>query len=88
PTQPNDGGDLRYSVSIDGGDPVVFSLKEPFRSEGWKQNVLRGQALRSVAVKLDRGAHTVTVTALDPHIVADQLMIDPDPSRRFYLFPL
>lgn len=87
PTQPNDGGDLRYEVSIDGGEPTVFSLKEPFRSEGWKQNVLRGQALRSVPVSLAPGEHTVSIKALDPHIVADQLMIDPDPARKFYLFP-
>jgi hypothetical protein len=44
PTQPLDGGDLRYSVSIDGQEPVVYSLKEEYRSERWKTNVMRGQA--------------------------------------------
>ena len=72
PTQPNDNGDLRYSVSIDGNDPTVFSLKEPFRSEEWKQNVLRGQALRDLPVYLLSGRHTLTIRALDPHIVVDQ----------------
>ena len=72
PTQPNDNGDLRYSVSIDGGEPTVFSLKEPFRSEEWKQNVLRGQALREQRVHLSAGQHTLTIRALDAHIVFDQ----------------
>ena len=72
PTQPNDNCDLRYSVSIDGGEPTVFSLKEPFRSEEWKQNVLRGQALREQRVHLSAGQHTLTIRALDAHIVFDQ----------------
>ena len=72
PTQPNDNGDLRYSVSIDGGEPTVFNLKEPFRSEQWKQNVLRGQALREQKIQLSAGQHTITIRALDAHIVFDQ----------------
>ena len=72
PTQPNDNGDLRYSVGLDSGEPVVFNLKEPFRSEGWKQNVLRGQALREQKVHLSAGQHTLTIRALDAHIVVDQ----------------
>ncbi len=72
PTHAVDGGDIRYSVSVDGAEPTVYSLKEPFRSEQWKQNVLRGQALRSLPVSLDEGGHTLTVRALDEHIVVDQ----------------
>ena len=75
PTQPNDGGDLRYSVSIDGGEPTVFNLKEPFRSEEWKQNVLRGQAVRQQTVRLSAGQHILTICALDAHIVVDQWKI-------------
>ena len=72
PTQPNDNGDLRYRVSIDDSLPVVYSLKEPFRSEEWKQNVLRGQALRQQKVHLSEGRHTLTICAIDAHIVVDQ----------------
>ena len=72
PTQPNDNGDLRYSVSIDHQEPVVFNLKEPFRSEEWKLNVLRGQALRQQKVSLSKGVHTLTIRALDDHIIVDQ----------------
>jgi hypothetical protein len=77
PTQPNDNGDLRYSVSIDGGEPTIFNLKEPFRSEEWKQNVLRGQALREQKIHLFVGQHTLTIRALDAHIIIDQFSCVP-----------
>ena len=88
PTQPNDKGDLRYSVSIDGGAPVTYSLKEPYRSERWKQNVLRGQAVRQTETTLPAGRHTITITALDNHIILDQWMLDPKKDRKFYMFPV
>ena len=89
PTQPNDKGDLRFSVSVDGADPTVFSLKEPFRSERWKVNVLRGQAVRELKLDaLKAGNHTLVIKALDPHVLVDQWMIDYNPNRKFYLFPV
>ena len=89
PTQPNDGGDLRFSVSVDGGEPTVYTLKEPFRSEQWKLNVLRGQAVRQLKLNnLKRGTHMLKIKALDSHIVVDQWMIDSNPNRKFYLFPI
>ena len=72
PTHPADGKELRFSISIDGQVPIVFSLKEPFRSEQWKENVLRGQALRDVPVRLAEGVHTLTIHALDNHVVVDE----------------
>ena len=75
PTQPNDDGDLRFSVTIDSGDPVVYSLKEPFRSERWKQNVLSGQAVREMKAHLQKGRHVLTIRALDNHVVLDQLSV-------------
>lgn len=89
PTQPNDDGDIRLSVSVDGMEPKVFSLKEPFRSERWKLNVLRGQAVRSLPLKgLKAGSHSLTIRALDDHIVVDQWMVDSQAGRKFYLFPV
>ena len=75
PTQPNDDGDLRFCVSVDDRQSVVYSFKEPFRSERWKQNVLSGQAVRNTKVHLHQGHHAITVRALDNHIVFDQLRI-------------
>lgn len=89
PTQPNDNGDLRFSVSVDGSEPTVFSLKEPFRSEQWKRNVLRGQALRELPLnQLKAGSHTLTIRAIDSHIIVDQWMVDFKTNRKFYLFPI
>ncbi len=89
PAQPNDKGDLRFSVTVDGTEPTVFSLKEPFRSERWKLNVLRGQAVRDLKLTgLKAGKHSLTIKALDAHVVIDQWMIDCQENRRFYLFPV
>lgn len=88
PTQPKDSGDLRYSVSVDGGTATIHSLKEPFRSEQWKQNVLRGQALHKATVHLTTGEHTLSIQALDGQVIADQWMLDNLPTRQHYLFPV
>lgn len=88
PTQPDDRGDIRFSVSVDGGEAVVCSLKEPYRSENWKRNVMRGQAIKTIRHTLSRGKHTLSVTALDNHVVFDQWMADFRPEREFYVFPV
>ena len=76
PTHPLDGGDLRFSVAVDDSEPTVFSLKEPFRSEQWKLNVLSGQAHRSLTLHIPAGKHKLTVRALDDHIIVDQILME------------
>ena len=88
PTQPSDRGDLRYQVTLDSLPPVVISLKTPYRSEKWKENVLRGQALMKTPVRLTKGPHKLHIKALDDHIIADQWMIDFCPNREFYVIPV
>ncbi|MCI5505527.1 MAG: glycosyl hydrolase 115 family protein [Prevotella sp.] len=86
PTQPNDNGDIRFSASIDGGEERVFSLKEPFRSERWKLNVLRGQAVREINLDgLAAGKHSLRIKALDNHIIIDQWNVDFNKKRKIYL---
>ena len=75
-------------MSIDDAKPQVFSLKEPFRSERWKLNVLRAQTVREMPVKMQKGSHKVTIKALDHHVVIDQWMLDFDTQRKFYMFPV
>lgn len=87
PTQANDRGDIRFAVSIDGGEETVFSIKEPYRSEQWKKNVLRQQAVRNINCRLTNGEHTVKIRALDDHIILDQLMLDAKKNRNFYVIP-
>ena len=88
PTQPNDRGDLRYTVTLDNHEPVVISLKEPYRSEFWKKSVLRGQALKKTLVKVGQGKHTLKIQALDDNIVIDQWMLDFCKDREFYVIPV
>ena len=87
PTQPGDRGDLRYEVRIDDGAPTVISLKEPYRSEEWKRNVLRCQAQKQTPVRLTKGRHTLYIKALDEHIVVDQWMVDFNRNRALYVIP-
>jgi len=87
PTQPNDRGDLRYQVTLDSEQPVTISLKEKYRSDFWKQSVLRGQALKQTPVKVQKGHHTLKIKALDDHIILDQWMLDFKPGRKFYVIP-
>lgn len=88
PTQPNDKGDLRYQVTLDNQEPVVISLKEKYRSEFWKLSVLRGQALKTTPVNLQKGKHTLKIKALDDHIIMDQWMLDFKKNRKFYVIPV
>ena len=73
---------------MDGGDPQVISLKEKYRSEFWKKSVLRGQALKETPVTLAKGRHTLTIKALDEHVIIDQWMVDFKMGRKFYVIPV
>ena len=75
PTHPVDRGELRFTTTIDEEKTDTFNLKEPFRSERWKENVLRGQAIRTCNVHLEAGSHILTLHAVDPHIIVDQWAI-------------
>jgi len=88
PTQANDKGDIRFGVCCNEEEPTVFSIKEPFRSEQWKINVLRGQAIRTLKVHLKKGVNTIHIHAIDDHIVADQWMLDFKCGLPPYLFPM
>jgi hypothetical protein len=78
PTQPIDSGDLRFTMTVDDGESTLFSLREPFRSEQWKDNVLNCQTRRAVKVWLNQGVHRLTITALDENIVVDQWQLSQD----------
>ena len=88
PTQPSDRGDLRYEVGIDDQPRTVISLKEPYRSEQWKQNVLRQQALKKTPIRLTAGRHRLYIKALDDHIIVDQWMIDLLGNSQSYEIPV
>ncbi|MCR5819766.1 MAG: glycosyl hydrolase 115 family protein [Bacteroidaceae bacterium] len=67
----------RFSLSLDGGTPVVFTYNTEGRSETWKQNVLRNYAvvIARLPVTLKRGNHSLVLTALDEGVVVDELFV-------------
>ena len=75
-------------MQIDDQPATVISLKTPYRSETWKQSVLRGQALNKTPIRLTKGRHRLSITALDHHIIADQWMIWQGGERQAYLIPV
>ena len=88
PTHPNDTGDIRFSVRMNNEPEQTCSFKEGFRTESWKENVLRGQAIRNTNHSIKKGKQSITITALDNHVLIDQLMIDLKPNRKFYVYPI
>lgn len=78
----------RLTVKIDSGQPQLLSLHEDFSPQRRTQDVIRGQAIRTIELRLTGGNHTLTLAALDPGILIDQWMIDYDRDRMFYLFPI
>ena len=76
---------LRVAMTIDGGTPVVRDLKASEFSEEWRHNVLTNSAVAEIGnLSLAPGAHTLTVTALDPGIILDRIEIDFTGAPRAY----
>lgn len=74
PVVPEDG--LKLAVFIDGKDPVYLDYATEGRSEEWKENVLRNQAVRTVPVTLtNRRSHNLVVKAMSYGIILDQIEI-------------
>ena len=80
--------DMRVSVSIDRGEPVICQLKEVYNSKDWKFDLWRGQTLKSFYVTLPGGNHNVTIKALDDNVLIDQWVLDYDVDREYYVFPV
>ena len=80
--------DMRVSVSIDRGEPVICQLKEVYNSKDWKFDLWRGQTLKSFYVTLPDGSHNVTIKALDDNVMIDQWVLDYDVDREYYVFPV
>ena len=87
PTHPLDNGDLRFEVAIDGQKQATLSIREEDRTDQWKQNVLRGQVVKSIPVNIGFGTHTLTIKAIDNNLIIDQWMLSDDKTQNFYLFP-
>lgn len=76
PNHPVHGTQLRFFVSIDGAEPKVISYETKGRSEEWKENVLRNQAIRKIVLPVSgKKSHQLEIKALDEGVVLDQVML-------------
>jgi hypothetical protein len=89
PTHSACGKGVRVAVSIDGGEWQERDIEQKDRTPQWKANVLRGQVLLKFPVKLNGAdsSHTVRIKAVDDNVIADQLILDANPRRSYYVIP-
>ena len=78
PTHPiSDGHGMRLGVSVDDGPIEIVDFRTHGRSEEWKENVLRNNAVsRLDDQKISKGKHSLKVYMLDPGVVLDRIIID------------
>lgn len=76
PNHPVQGDKLRISVSLDGAEPEVIAYETKGRSEEWKENVLRNQAIRKIVLPVSgKKSHQLVIKALDEGVILDQIML-------------
>ncbi len=76
PTHPIDA-QQRFTVSLDGSEPLTYTYNTQGRSEEWKQNVLRNYAVVIARPQVFKptGEHSLVITALDDGVVIDEIII-------------
>jgi hypothetical protein len=78
PSHPINGSRLRLSISLDGCPVREIAYQTQGRSEEWKENVLRNQAIRKIAFPVEKkDLHLITLTAEDEGVVVDQITVWP-----------
>lgn len=77
PNHPMTGeGKLRIAVTLDNGPSRVVSYHTKGRSEEWKENVLRNQAVKRVTCLAgEKKSHLLVIKALDEGVVLDQVRL-------------
>lgn len=86
PTLPlNNNYEMRYAVQIDNGPLHIVNFKTVGRSEEWKENVLRNNALKTVTIpELKSGKHRLRIYIVDPGVILDKIFISLDDRRLPY----
>jgi hypothetical protein len=76
---------MRVAASLDGGAPTILDLSAAEFSATWRRNVLTNTAIGSFGnLRLAPGAHTLTLTALDPGVTLDRIAIIFDGAQKAY----
>lgn len=79
----------RYAVVVDNEKPLVMETHAGFLSTKWAENVLRNQSLTEVSMRISApGEHVIRIYAMDEELIVDQLMLEFDGARKYYLIPV
>lgn len=79
-------GNRSFTVRV---DDQTFSFAEdidPLSAQG-TADAERGQAVRNVKVYLSRNSHSIDISATGDDVIIDQIMVDYNPYRIFYMMP-
>ncbi|MFD1768659.1 glycosyl hydrolase 115 family protein [Sphingobacterium suaedae] len=76
PNHEVDGSTLRYGISVNDSPEQAIDFRTEGRSEEWKMNVLRNQAIRQTGHRIHPETTTnIRITALDEGVVLDQIHV-------------
>jgi lysophospholipase L1-like esterase len=88
PNHDVDGAGMKTEILLNGKIVGEQDYSVERRSETWKQNVLRGQAVGSVKLNVEQpGGIKISIKALTNHIILDQIMLMQG-EMNFYEFPV
>jgi lysophospholipase L1-like esterase len=88
PNHDVDGKGMKIEVLLNDKSVTALDYSVEGRSETWKQNVLRGQAISSVKLNIEQaGEIKISVKALTNYIILDQIMLLQG-EMDFYEFPV
>lgn len=76
PNHPVQGTQLRFAVTLDNGTTQVVPYETQGRSEEWKENVLRNQAIRRFELPVNKSKdHLLVIKELDEGVILDQVVL-------------
>jgi hypothetical protein len=76
PNHPVNGKQLGFHISLDDAPAQTIYYETQGRSDEWKENVLRNQAIRRIILPAaPKRPHRLTVTAQDEGVVLDQIAL-------------
>ena len=78
PSHPVEGTPLRFTIALDKEETLPIHYETKGRSEEWKENVLRNQAIRRVALPVrKKKLNKLVIKALDEGVILDQVSVYP-----------
>ena len=77
-SHPVEGTQLRFTIALDKEETLPIHYETKGRSEEWKENVLRNQAIRRVALPArKKKLNKLVIKALDEGVILDQVSVYP-----------